>query len=111
VRAARLFPLLLVAMASCAPDAPVSGDPVSTAPVPHKLVAVRVLSPDIIDASERWLKEVYHSPVGTEQRVVVTGRPLVFVLAWHYHPPGYVGAPTGKHKGVTVFEEESTAAR
>jgi len=74
-------------------------------------VAIKVLSPEIIDASERWLKEVYNSPVGTEQRVVVMGRPLVFVLAWHYHPPGYVGGPTGKHKGVTVFEEESTAAQ
>ncbi len=59
----------------------------------------------LVDASEHWLKEVYHSPIGTEQKMTVDGRPLVFVLQWHYHPPGFVGAPTGKHKGVTVFEE------
>jgi hypothetical protein len=74
-------------------------------------VAIKVLSPEIIDASEHWLREFYNSPVGTEQRVLVMGRPLVFVLAWHFHPPGYVGAPTGKHKGVTVFEEQSAAAQ
>lgn len=74
---------------------------------PQKYVALKVLTPEIIDASEHWLHEVYDSPVGTRQTVVVEGRPLLFILQWHYHPPGYVGGPTGKHKGVTVFEEQS----
>jgi hypothetical protein len=117
VRGARVWPVLLVALVSCAPpESPgVSGEPVSpsAASSPHKYAAIKVLTPEIKDASERWLKEVYNSPVGTQQTVVVDGRPLLFVLQWHYHPPGYVGAPTGKHKGVTVFEDqpESTASR
>jgi hypothetical protein len=73
--------------------------------VAHELVVLKLVNPTIIDASERWLKEVYHSPVGTREHVTVDGRPLVFILQWHYHPPGFVGGPTGKHKGVTVFEE------
>ena len=109
MRAACVCPILLVALVSCAAPggAADSSEPVSPVDPSHKYVAVKVLTPDIIDASERWLKEVYNSPVGTEQRIVVTGRPLLFILQWHYHPPGYVGAPTGKHKGVTVFEEQS----
>jgi hypothetical protein len=73
--------------------------------VVHGLVCLKLVTPAIVDASERWLKEFYHSPIGTQQKVVVDGRPLVFVLQWHYHPPGFVGGPNGKHKGVTVFEE------
>jgi hypothetical protein len=116
VHAARVCPFLLVALVSCgaAPGgaADSGGEPAAPVDPSRKFVAVKILTPDIIDASERWLKEVYNSPVGTEQRVVVTGRPLLFILQWHYHPPGFVGAPTGKHKGVTVFEEqpESTAS-
>ena len=116
MRAARVWPLL-VALASCASGGGPSSDerePISSAASPdlstdlsaHQFVAVKVLTPEIKDASERWLKEFYKSPVGTEQRVVVDGKPLLFILQWHYHPPGYVGAPSGKHKGVTVFEEQ-----
>ncbi|HEX8791507.1 MAG TPA: hypothetical protein VF765_11200 [Polyangiaceae bacterium] len=74
--------------------------------VVHKLVALKLVTPAIIDASERWLKEFYKAPIGTQQNVVVDGRQLVFVLQWHFHPEGYVGGPTGKHRGVTVFEQQ-----
>lgn len=108
-----------MALASCASGGGPSSDerrPISSAASTtdlsaHEFVAVKVVTPEIKDASERWLKEFYNSPVGTRQRVVVDGKPLLFILQWHYHPPGYVGAPTGKHKGVTVFEEQSTAAQ
>lgn len=73
--------------------------------VVHERVMLKLVTPAIVEASERWLHEVYHSPIGTEQHMVVEGRNLVFILQWHYHPPGFVGAPTGKHRGVTVFEE------
>ena len=116
MRTARVCSVLLVALASCAAEGPPPSEPVSPVYSPtgyspssdssHKFVAVKLLSPEIMDASERWLKEFYKAPVGTEQRVVVDGKPLLFILQWHYHPPGYVGAPTGKHKGVTVFEEQ-----
>ncbi len=111
MRAARVWPLL-VALASCASGGGSDErQPISGAASPdfstHEFVAVKVLTPEIKDASERWLREFYNSPVGTRQTVVVEGRPLLFILQWHYHPPGYVGAPTGKHKGVTVFEEQS----
>ncbi len=101
---------------SSTPTPPTSGElganASTSAPAPaaqtgvlHQRVMLKLVTPAIVDASERWLKEVYHSPIGTEQHMTVDGRPLVFVLQWHYHPPGFVGAPTGKHKGVTVFEE------
>ena len=43
-------------------------------------------------------------PMGAERTADVEGHHFVFVLQRHYHPPGFVGAPTGWHKGVTVFE-------
>ena len=108
MHAARVCPVLLVALVSCAaPAGSGSGEPPAAISPGAKLVALKLVTPEIIDASERWLKEVYNSPVGTQQTVVVDGRPLLFVLQWHYHPPGYVGGPTGKHKGVTVFAEQS----
>ena len=73
--------------------------------VAHERVVLKLVTPAIVDASERWLRQVYHSPIGTEQHMMVEGRQLVFILQWHYHPPGFVGGPTGKHRGVTVFEE------
>lgn len=101
---------------SSTPTPPTSGELAATAGthasavagptgVAHKLVALKLVTPAIIDASEHWLREYYKSPVGTQQQVSVDGRPLVFVLQWHFHPEGFVGGPTGKHKGVTVFEE------
>ena len=74
--------------------------------IAHKLVALKLVTPAIIDASEHWLKDNYKAPMGTQQQVTVDGRPLVFVLQWHFHPEGFVGGPTGKHKGVTVFEQQ-----
>jgi hypothetical protein len=43
-------------------------------------------------------------PMGAERTADVEGHHFVFVLERHYHPPGFVGAPTGWHKGVTVYE-------
>jgi hypothetical protein len=43
-------------------------------------------------------------PLGAERVAFVDGRRYVFVLERHYHPEGYVGGPTGWHKGVTVYE-------
>jgi hypothetical protein len=101
---------------STAPTPPTAGElgasagthtatPAAHTGVVHELAVLKLVTPAIVDASERWLKEFYHSPIGTQQKVVVDGRPLVFILQWHYHPPGFVGGPTGKHRGVTVFEE------
>jgi hypothetical protein len=42
-------------------------------------------------------------PMGAEVNVEVDGREYVMRLEPHYHPPGYVGGPTGWHKGVTVY--------
>ncbi len=43
-------------------------------------------------------------PMGAERAGDVEGRHFLFVLERHYHPPGFVGAPNGWHKGVTVYE-------
>jgi hypothetical protein len=42
-------------------------------------------------------------PMGAERVVRLDETDYVFVLEWHYHPRGFVGAPTGWHKGVTVY--------
>lgn len=43
-------------------------------------------------------------PMGAERYATLEGKRYVFVLERHYHPPGFVGAPNGWHKGVTVYE-------
>lgn len=43
-------------------------------------------------------------PMGAERAAEVEGHRFVFVLERHFHPIGFVGAPNGWHKGVTVYE-------
>jgi hypothetical protein len=43
-------------------------------------------------------------PMGAERAAEVEGHRFVFVLERHFHPLGFVGAPNGWHKGVTVYE-------
>ncbi|MGV8123188.1 MAG: peptidoglycan-binding protein [Candidatus Xenobiia bacterium LiM19] len=44
---------------------------------------------------------------GTETPFELDGKKYVARVEHHYHPPGYVGGPTGWHKGVTVYEQKS----
>jgi hypothetical protein len=59
-----------------------------------------LITPDIVRAARSFLD----LPMGAERAGDVDGRHFVFVLERHYHPPGFVGAPNGWHKGVTVYE-------
>ena len=63
-------------------------------------VAVKLVTPEIV----RMAKNFLDLPMGAERSVDIDGKPYVFVLERHYHPPGFVGGPTGYHKGVTVYE-------
>jgi len=65
-------------------------------------VKPKVLTPAIVHAAQGFLD----LPLGDERFLAIDGRRYVFVLQWHYHPPGFVGGPNGWHKGVTVFEIE-----
>jgi hypothetical protein len=60
------------------------------------------ITPEIVRLAQSFLD----LPMGTERAVDAAGRHLVFVLEWHYHPPGHVGGPKGWHKGVTVYERK-----
>lgn len=90
-----------------APAADVAGD--TTAPPgsegdPDESAEDRVLyrgtiTPDIARIARSFLD----LPMGAERFAEIDGQRFVFVLQRHYHPPGFVGAPTGWHKGVTVF--------
>jgi hypothetical protein len=51
-----------------------------------------------------FAKTLVNLPMGAEQIAEIDGQRYVFVLERHYHPPGFVGAPVGWHKGVTAFE-------
>jgi hypothetical protein len=58
----------------------------------------------ITPAIARQARTFLDLPMGAERTADVEGHHFVFVLERHYHPPGFVGAPTGWHKGVTVYE-------
>jgi hypothetical protein len=74
---------------------PLLSDPVTTgAEVVEQRVIVRAAE-DLLDL-----------PMGAEHYETVGGKLYVFVLERHYHPPGFVGAPNGWHKGVTVYAVE-----
>jgi hypothetical protein len=51
-----------------------------------------------------YAKTLVNLPMGAEQIAEIDGQRYVFVLERHYHPPGFVGAPNGWHKGVTAYE-------
>jgi hypothetical protein len=61
---------------------------------------VKVVTPALISVAKTFLD----LPMGEERFVAIDGHRYVFVLERHYHPPGFVGAPNGWHKGVTVYE-------
>jgi hypothetical protein len=59
-----------------------------------------VLTPEMIRTAQTFLD----LPMRAQRVVVLDGHEYVFVLERHYHPPGFAGAPTGWHKGVTVYQ-------
>jgi hypothetical protein len=63
-------------------------------------VMLKVVTPEIVRVAQGLLD----LPMGDERFVGIDGHKYVFVLERHYHPPGFVGAPNGWHKGVTVYE-------
>jgi hypothetical protein len=63
-------------------------------------VMLKIVTPAIVRVAQGLLD----LPMGDERFVGIDGHRYVFVLERHYHPPGFVGAPTGWHKGVTVYE-------
>jgi hypothetical protein len=54
---------------------------------------------NVIHAAQTFLD----LPLGAERVVRIDDTNYLFVLEWHFHPRGFVGAPTGWHKGVTVY--------
>jgi hypothetical protein len=63
-------------------------------------VKLKLVTPLIVSVAQTFLD----LPMGAERHVTLDGHRYVFVLEQHYHPPGFVGAPNGFHKGVTVYE-------
>jgi hypothetical protein len=63
-------------------------------------VTLKVVTPAIVRVAQSFLD----LPMGDERFVAIDGHRYVFVLERHYHPPGFVGAPNGWHKGVTAYE-------
>jgi hypothetical protein len=72
-----------------------------TVDLPTERVLYRgLITPAIAHQARQFLD----LPMGAERTADVDGHHFVFVLERHYHPPGFVGAPNGWHKGVTVYE-------
>jgi hypothetical protein len=92
--------------ASRAKSAPVDGPSVAlpatdTATPGEQRTKIRSAIPVEVIA---FAKTLVNLPMGTEQVAEILGQRYVFVLERHYHPPGFVGAPSGWHKGVTAYE-------
>jgi len=81
----------LQVQAALAPAAPVEGErtPIRSA-IPLDVIA--------------FAKTLVNLPMGAEQVEEIDGQRYVFVLERHFHPQGFVGAPSGWHKGVTAYE-------
>lgn len=69
------------------------------AAIPER-VKVKLVYPAMSAAAKKYI----NLPMGSERYATVNGKRYVFVLEHHYHPPGFVGAPVGDHKGVTMYE-------
>jgi hypothetical protein len=63
-------------------------------------VKMKLVTPEIVGIAQGFLD----LPMGAERYLTLGGKRCAFVLEPHYHPPGFVGAPNGWHKGVTVYE-------
>jgi hypothetical protein len=50
--------------------------------------------------------EQLNMPMGAGNLLTVAGRPYLFCLEPHYHPPGGGITPEGWHKGVTVYHAQ-----
>jgi len=50
-------------------------------------------------------------PMGAGSLLTVAGRPYLFCLEPHYHPPGGGMTPEGWHKGVTVYRAQDAKER
>lgn len=70
-------------------------------------VKLKLVTPEIVSVAQSYLD----LPMGAERYVTLEGKRYVFVLELHYHPPGFVGAPNGWHKGVTVYELHEPSAQ
>jgi hypothetical protein len=57
------------------------------------------IPPSVIERA----RALVNLPMGAREVDEIEGRRYVFVLERHYHPPGFVGAPNGWHKGVTAY--------
>ncbi len=66
----------------------------------ERLMYRGVITPEIARVARTFLD----LPMGAERAAEVEGHRFVFVLERHFHPLGFVGAPNGWHKGVTVYE-------
>ncbi len=80
--------------------APTEPEDACTADASGERVKPKLVTTEMVNAARDFLDY----PLGTECVRQVGGRRYVFVLEWHYHPPGFEGGPTGWHKGVTVYE-------
>jgi hypothetical protein len=78
--------------------------PVIETPIEGEWGGERVTVKIVTTTLVRIAQTLLDLPMGDERFYAVDGHRYVFVLERHYHPPGFLGAPNGWHKGVTVYE-------
>jgi len=96
-----MLPVLAFAWCFAVPPAMGTLDaPLDDLAISGERVKPKLFTPKMVAAAETFVT----LPLGTERYALVDGRPYVFVVERHYHPPGYVGGPTGWHNGVSMYE-------
>ena len=63
------------------------------------------VSPAMLDAAARVVRQHHAKPVGTQIEVDVDGKHLIARIEQHYHPEGGPVKPWGFHHGVSLFCE------
>jgi hypothetical protein len=96
------FALWMVALPTAQPPLTLDGLQAATNQLDARgeRVKLKLVTPEIVGIAQGFV----NLPMGAERFVTLHGKRCVFVLERHFHPDGFVGAPNGWHKGVTVYE-------
>jgi len=67
---------------------------------------VAVITPELVAKAEEILWADSNAAFGTEVPFVLNGHRYVARFEWHDNPDADPGRPLGRHKGVTVYNDE-----
>jgi hypothetical protein len=78
----------------------------ATSPRTTSVRRVADITPEVVAKAEEILWADSNADFGTEVPFVVNGRRYVARFEWHDNPDGDPDRPLGRHKGVTVYDDD-----